>query len=311
MAMTPCPHCGRRFNAAAATRHITLCGKKHQHSAAPSEVEHEPAPSHRGPPAPSAHAPPPPRLVAPPAATAHDDAPIRPPGGLHGPHATTAAASPPRTLAEVGLPELPAAAAYDPSVEASRVECANCGRKFGPDSIDKHQRICVKSAKNAAKRGTFDAKAMRADGTELNDFVPPPSSEKAAKGGAGRKNHGLTDDAAAAAKKEKWKAQSEAFRNAMRAAREYDEAVKAGKPPPPPPAPVEEADDRVPCPHCGRKFNDVAAARHVPHCAQSHALKAPPAAHRGHSPASAGGGPHGHPHGNGAVAAGARKKRVI
>ena len=35
----------------------------------------------------------------------------------------------------------------------------------------------------------------------------------------------------------------------------------------PPPAPVEdEYDDRVPCPHCGRKFNSTAAERHIPKC---------------------------------------------
>ena len=30
-------------------------------------------------------------------------------------------------------------------------------------------------------------------------------------------------------------------------------------------APVEY-DDRTPCPYCGRKFNDTAAQRHIPHC---------------------------------------------
>ena len=27
-----------------------------------------------------------------------------------------------------------------------------------------------------------------------------------------------------------------------------------------------ELDDRTPCPYCGRKFNDVAAQRHIPFC---------------------------------------------
>ena len=26
-------------------------------------------------------------------------------------------------------------------------------------------------------------------------------------------------------------------------------------------------DDRVLCKHCGRKFNEIAAERHIPHCA--------------------------------------------
>jgi len=32
----------------------------------------------------------------------------------------------------------------------------------------------------------------------------------------------------------------------------------------------EPADDRVPCKFCGRKFNDVAAERHIPYCEQKH-----------------------------------------
>ena len=32
--------------------------------------------------------------------------------------------------------------------------------------------------------------------------------------------------------------------------------------------PSYEVDDRVLCRHCGRKFNEVAAERHIPHCAK-------------------------------------------
>ena len=30
--------------------------------------------------------------------------------------------------------------------------------------------------------------------------------------------------------------------------------------------PSYEVDDRVLCEYCGRKFNEVAAERHIPHC---------------------------------------------
>ena len=30
--------------------------------------------------------------------------------------------------------------------------------------------------------------------------------------------------------------------------------------------PSYEVDDRVLCKYCGRKFNEVAAERHIPHC---------------------------------------------
>lgn len=75
--------------------------------------------------------------------------------------------------------------------------------------------------------------------------------------------------------KQKWKAQSEQFRAAMRAARGAPskgnsgtngygggghESYGGGG------AASYEYDDRTPCPYCGRKFNDVAAQRHIPHC---------------------------------------------
>lgn len=33
-----------------------------------------------------------------------------------------------------------------------------------------------------------------------------------------------------------------------------------------PPPPPSENPDYVQCPHCGRKFNESAAARHIPKC---------------------------------------------
>ena len=32
----------------------------------------------------------------------------------------------------------------------------------------------------------------------------------------------------------------------------------------------EPLDDRTPCQFCGRKFNETAAARHIPHCEQKY-----------------------------------------
>lgn len=73
--------------------------------------------------------------------------------------------------------------------------------------------------------------------------------------------------------KAKWKAQSDMFRNAMRAARGAP-PVKggggknggkggAGQ------QPQEDVyDDRMQCPHCGRKFAEQAGQRHVISCAK-------------------------------------------
>ena len=65
--------------------------------------------------------------------------------------------------------------------------------------------------------------------------------------------------------KPKWKQQSQQFREAMRAARMYNQAAAKGEDLPPP---VISAPDPslVLCPHCGRRFNEKAAERHIPQC---------------------------------------------
>lgn len=62
-----------------------------------------------------------------------------------------------------------------------------------------------------------------------------------------------------------WKQQSLAFREAMKAARAVKIAQETGAPLPPvmPSAPDPSL---VPCPHCGRRFNQKAAERHIPQC---------------------------------------------
>ena len=85
-------------------------------------------------------------------------------------------------------------------------------------------------------------------------------------GGAGRK----ADDGKArggGGGDAKWKSQSESLRAAMEYNRKLAKAEKEGidistlGPPP-----RETHDDRVECPHCGRKFNSDVAARHIPKC---------------------------------------------
>jgi hypothetical protein len=73
-------------------------------------------------------------------------------------------------------------------------------------------------------------------------------------------------------KKNEWKSQSEAFREQIKYNRMMSKAEKEGKslaslPPPP----ANTADQRVPCPHCGRKFDAQVADRHIPHCATAKA----------------------------------------
>lgn len=66
-------------------------------------------------------------------------------------------------------------------------------------------------------------------------------------------------------KKAKWKEQSNAFRDAMRAARAVTKAIENGDPLPPPTTSAPDSS-LVPCPHCGRRFSEKAADRHIPQC---------------------------------------------
>lgn len=55
-----------------------------------------------------------------------------------------------------------------------RVPCSVCGRKFAPESIEKHERICQKAF--GQKRKAFDAKEQRkAEGekTTMTEFSKP------------------------------------------------------------------------------------------------------------------------------------------
>ena len=66
----------------------------------------------------------------------------------------------------------------------------------------------------------------------------------------------------------KWKRDHAAFQAALKAGRQLKAAQEAGIPlsslPPPPSIP--DHDDRTACPHCGRRFNQQAAERHIPKC---------------------------------------------
>jgi hypothetical protein len=145
-----------------------------------------------------------------------------------------------------------------------QIECPDCGRKFNSGPYERHVKICKKVF--VEKRKVFDSKAMRIEDnpelvkilkeTEKKEKIAKKKGTAAAVGPAA---------AAAAAKKDKWRADSEAFRDAMKAARAMTKALETGGPLP---EYVPSAPDPslVPCPHCGRSFNQKAAERHIPQC---------------------------------------------
>ncbi|XP_026684392.1 zinc finger C2HC domain-containing protein 1C-like [Diaphorina citri] len=68
--------------------------------------------------------------------------------------------------------------------------------------------------------------------------------------------------------KSNWRKKHEEFIANIRAAKQAQDFIKNGGDvrdlPPPPPM---DTSDLVPCPHCGRKFSESAAERHIPKCA--------------------------------------------
>ncbi|VEN62264.1 unnamed protein product [Callosobruchus maculatus] len=129
-------------------------------------------------------------------------------------------------------------------------ECSYCGRRFAADRVQRHEEVCAKTGKK--KRKAYDATKHRVQGTELEAYV--------IRGGGGKKS-------AAASAKMVPKTHEE-FIAAIRAAKEAQaHLAKGGKLADLPPPPPSSNPDYVQCPHCGRRFNEAAAERHIPKCA--------------------------------------------
>lgn len=69
-------------------------------------------------------------------------------------------------------------------------------------------------------------------------------------------------------KKTNWRRTHEEFIRAIRSAKQVQQHIaNGGKLSDLPPPPPSENPDFVQCPHCNRRFNEAAAERHIPKCA--------------------------------------------
>lgn len=141
------------------------------------------------------------------------------------------------------------------------IPCPHCGRKFNEKAHAKHVPLCVKVFQNQRKAFNIKEKIL---GENYKEAVQA-HKQADKKGGKGK---GKGEEVKAS----NWKAKSEALRDQMKEARLVAKFKREGRSLAdlPPPKPTNEAlDDRIPCPHCGRKFAQQAAERHIPNCANT------------------------------------------
>lgn len=131
--------------------------------------------------------------------------------------------------------------------------CIICNRTFKPESLEKHIKICEKSANK--KRKAFDSSKQRIQGTELAEFCPviPKKAEKSPV----RKF------------KSAWKEKHLEFVRAIRQARGINEVP--GKRSLPSAVAQTRPANHEKCPHCERNFGPKAFDRHIEWCKEQKA----------------------------------------
>lgn len=156
-----------------------------------------------------------------------------------------------------GTPQVPAG--VDEMKDIALEPCPHCGRTFAPGRLARHITTCERHVDSGAPKAKTDSVhssrilsgrhkpttgSVSAAASGTSPTSPAPASRTASTASTSTARRAPD----AAAQTEKWRKQSAQVRSAM-----------AG-------GSVAVADDRVPCPSCGRRFSEDAAARHMPLC---------------------------------------------
>ncbi|EDV91584.1 GH13179 [Drosophila grimshawi] len=143
--------------------------------------------------------------------------------------------------------------------------CRFCGRHFNTDRLTKHEEVCQRTMNT--KRRIFDASKQRVKGTDAEKITKqqkPGVSRTQSTYSSAAQQQGLRTSV----KKSNWRKKHEEFIEAIRAAKKVQaHLARGGKLSDLPPPPPSENPDYIQCPHCGRRFNQQAAERHIPRCA--------------------------------------------
>ncbi|XP_022210946.1 zinc finger C2HC domain-containing protein 1C isoform X2 [Drosophila obscura] len=172
--------------------------------------------------------------------------------------------SPPLIRKAVAKSPVPKKTMSQPPPEGTS-PCRYCGRHFNTDRLGKHEDVCQRTM--TTKRKIFDASKQRVGGTEAEKFTNKKGN-KAARSQSSYSSAAQVKGLVTGVKKSNWRKKHEEFIQTIRSAKQAQAHVaRGGKLSDLPPPPPSENPDYIQCPHCGRRFNQTAAERHIPKCA--------------------------------------------
>ncbi|CDW81789.1 UNKNOWN [Stylonychia lemnae] len=180
--------------------------------------------------------------------------------------------SPARSQIKEDKPKAPPA--YLTQDTSALEECPTCNRKFNEKAYEKHVKICQDVF--VKKRKAFDMKEKRIVCDDQVELVKKSEKQEKLQNQKKQNPKAKAQDqpiSGTGAKMPKWKMMSLQFRQAIGSSNpsdEYSSAINSAA------AQTYEDPSIKQCPGCQRKFNETAAARHIPICtnkAKENAIK--------------------------------------